>query len=117
MKLTSILKEITVKPNKIAGLAKHISSNLEFKTQLVNAVYDAVNFTPDSGWLEIKQEIIDGDVEIDEKEGYLILIGYEDGIMISLDPFTSDITNEEGFDADTSGSFILNKIEFYYGLV
>jgi hypothetical protein len=116
MKLTSILKEITVITpiQSFQELVARINSNPAFKPQLIDAIYDDANLTPETGWPNIKQEIIDGDIEINEMGESITLIGYSDGIMVSLKPFT--LEDQEEF-SDAMGSLIFQGAQFYYGLV
>jgi len=116
MKLISILKEITVVPGiySFQELIARINSNPTFKPQLIDAIYKDANLTPETGWPGIKQEIIDGDIETNEVGEHITLIGYSDGIMVSLKPFTPE--DQEEF-SDAMGSLIFQGTKFYYGLV
>jgi hypothetical protein len=108
MKLTSILKEIVIRPGgkfkTIQQLVDYIKEFPGYKEELINAVYDAVNFQQSSGWLDIKSDIINGEmIEMGDMIGFA---AEYDGILISLEPI-EDETDE--------GSFTLNGNTFYYG--
>ena len=109
MKLINLLKEINLRPNvifqNIQQLVDYINKYPKYKTELVNAVYDDVNFQESSGWLDIKSDIINGEtITMGDMIGFA---AEYDGILISLEPI-EDETNE--------GSFTLNGNTFYYGL-
>jgi hypothetical protein len=108
MKLTSILKEIVTRPGSkfktIQQLVDYIKEFPGYKTELINAVYDDANFQQSSGWLDIRSDIISGEME---NLGDMIgLYSDDDGILISLEPIEGE-TDED--------SFILNGNTFYYG--
>ncbi len=108
MKLTSILKEIVTRPGSkfktIQQLVDYIKEFPGYREELINAVYEAVNFQQSSGWLDIKSDIING--EMMDLGNMLGLYSEYDGILISLEPIE---------DETDGGSFILNGNTFYYG--
>jgi hypothetical protein len=116
MKLTNILKEIKVFPGiySFQELVARINSNPAFKSQLIDAIYNDANLTPDTGWPDIKQEIIETPIEINEVEEYIVLMAESDGVQISLKPFSPE-DQEEFMGAE--GSLIFQGTKFYYGLV
>ena len=108
MKLINLLKEINLRPNvifqNIQQLVDYINKYPKYKTELVNAVYDNVNFQESSGWLDIKSNIINGEIE---NLGDMIgLYSDDDGILISLEPIEGETDDN---------SLILNGNTFYYG--
>lgn len=108
MKLTSILKEIVTRPGgrfkTIQQLVDYIEEFPGYRTELINAVYEAADLQQDSGWLDIISDIING--EMDDLGDMIGLYSDDDGILISLEPIEGE-TDED--------SFILNGNTFYYG--
>jgi hypothetical protein len=108
MKLTSILKEIVIRPkgrfNTIQQLVDYIEEFPGYKEELINAVYETANLQQDSGWLDIKSDIING--EMMDLGDMIGLYSDEDGILISLEPVKDETDGD---------SFILNGNTFYYG--
>jgi hypothetical protein len=108
MKLINLLKEIVIRPGSkfktIQQLVDYIKEFPGYKEELINAVYADANFQQSSGWLDIRSDIISGEME---NLGDMIgLYSDDDGILISLEPIEGE-TDED--------SFILNGNTFYYG--
>jgi hypothetical protein len=116
MKLTSILKEITVAPGirSFQELIARINSDPYFKPRLIDAIYADYDFTVDTGWPDIKQEIIETPIEVDEVKEHILLTASDDGILVSLKPFSPE--DAEYFMTGVK-SFRFQGAQFYYGLV
>jgi len=116
MKLINILKEITVTPGiySFQELVARINSNPTFKPQLIDAIYEDSNLTVDTGWPDIKQEIIETPIEVDEAKEHILLTASDDGILVSLKPFSPE--DAEYFMTGMK-SFKFQGAQFYYGLV
>jgi len=117
MKLINILKEIKVAPDihSFQGLIARINFDPTFKPQLIDAIYNNANLTPDTGWPNIKQEIIDTPIKINEVGEYIVLMAKHDGIQVSLKPFTPE--DQEYFMGARGRSVMFQGAQFYYGLV
>jgi hypothetical protein len=116
MKLTSILKEIKVVPDihSFQGLITRINFDPAFKPQLIDAIYEDSNLTVDTGWPGIKQEIIETPIEVDEAKEHILLTASDDGILVSLKPFSPE---DAEYFMTGMRSFRFQGAQFYYGLV
>jgi len=116
MKLINILKEVTVSPGmrSFQELMARINSDPAFKPRLIDAIYEDADLTFDTGWPSIKQEIIDTPIEVNEAEEYILLTAGDDGIQVSLKPFSPE---DAEYFMTGMRSFRFQGAQFYYGLV